>query len=173
MSCTAKSLRQTCHAMQGESRQAHLEKVSIGGGCALPPRDSRAERKASLLIPALTPPIPHADAKGASLFVPESSRAFLSRPRTMHDEIRTGPPLGALVGVSEVHCSKTAEESIWSLLIILEGPLVHCFCAYLRRCTFIAGSVGGNPAACGPPRPACRPQSLFFFRPRNRPCLPR
>ena len=34
------------------------------GGRALPPRDSRAERKASLLIPALTPPIPHASLRG-------------------------------------------------------------------------------------------------------------
>jgi hypothetical protein len=53
-----------------------------------------AERKASLLIPSLTPPNPHADAKGASLFVPDLSRAFLIRPRTMHDETRTGPPHG-------------------------------------------------------------------------------
>ena len=61
---------------------------------SLPPRARLAKRKASLLIPALTPPNPHADAKGASLFVPDSSRAFLSCPRTMHEEIRTGPPYG-------------------------------------------------------------------------------
>jgi hypothetical protein len=71
-----------------------------------------AMRKASLLIPPLTPPNPHADAKGASLFVPDSSRAFLSCPRTMHDEIRTGPPYGD--ALSTPHCREAHIKTILS-----------------------------------------------------------
>ena len=69
-------------------------------------------RKASLLIPSLTPPNPHADAKGASLFVPESSRAFLSCPRTMHDEIRTGPPYGHALSIP--HCREAQTKTTLS-----------------------------------------------------------
>ena len=87
---------------------------------SLPPRARLAKRKASLLIPSLTPPNPHADAKGASLFVPESSRAFLSSPRTMHEEIRTGPPYGALVGMPEESRNKTTEKSARFLACVFE-----------------------------------------------------
>ena len=64
-----------------------------------PPPSSSLRSFCPWLIPSLTPPIPHAGAKGASLFVPDSSRANLSRPRTMHDEIRTGPPYGHALSI--------------------------------------------------------------------------
>ena len=64
------------------------------------------------IAPHSVPHSPHPPryAKGASLFVPESSRAFLSCPRTMHDEIRTGPPYGHALPIphfSEAHTKTT------------------------------------------------------------------
>jgi hypothetical protein len=79
--------RETASGAGGSTRALRSKASPFGkspgkaGGRALPPRDSRAERKAPLLIPSLTPPNPHADAKGAPLFVPDSSRAFLIRSR--------------------------------------------------------------------------------------------
>src|SRR5208337_94470 len=57
---------------------------------------SPKEKHRSSFRPSLppSPTVRFRSPKGASLFVPESSRAFLIRPRTMHDEIRTGPPYG-------------------------------------------------------------------------------
>ena len=66
--------------------QTHLERVSIGGGRALPPRDSLAIRKASLLIPALTPPNPHAKLAGAFVKRVRNRREqFLSCSCAMHE----------------------------------------------------------------------------------------
>ena len=68
---------------------------------SLPPRARLAKRKASAPHSVPHSPQPPRCAKGASLFVPDSSRAFLSRPRTMHDEVRTGPPDGHALSIPQ------------------------------------------------------------------------
>ena len=95
-------------------------------------------------------PQPPRYAKGASLFVPESSRAFLSSPRTMHEEIRTGPPYGHAISIPHRRkgqrkitgsfCDPRAYDC--SRLRYGADRPPKCFCAYLSRCIFIAGSVG-------------------------------
>ena len=44
--------------------------------------------------------------------MPDSSRAFLSRPRTMHDEIRTGPPYGHALSIP--HCREAQTKTTLS-----------------------------------------------------------
>ena len=71
-------------------------------------------RKKKSIAPHSVPhsPQPPRCAKGASLFVPESSRAFLSCPRTMHDEIRTGPPYGHALSIP--HCREAQTKTTLS-----------------------------------------------------------
>ena len=131
-----------------------------------------AVRKASLLIPALTPPNPHADAKGASLFVQDSSRAFLSRPRTMHDEIRTGPPYGHALSIP--HCREARIKTTLSFQN-LEAALPPGIPAGRRSSSRSSvlympelATIGSIPAANG--RSAWRDREIWM---QSEPCLPR
>ena len=72
-------------------------------------------RKKKSIAPHSVPHSPHPPrfAKGASLFVPDSSRAFLSCPRTMHDEIRTGPPYGHALSIPHY---RKAQQRVWAFV---------------------------------------------------------
>ena len=74
---------------------------------------SPKEKHRSSFRPSL-PPSPTQSLRGHSLFVPDSSRAFLIRPRTMHDEIRTGPPYGRALSIP--HCREAHIKTTLSTL---------------------------------------------------------
>ena len=112
-----------CSKTQGTCESAFLR--SAGGPILT---SSCSPRKEKSIAPHSGPHSPHPPRhrlRGPSLFVPDSSRAFLSRPRTMHDEIRTGPPYGNAL-ISAHNCATKARCLVFSLI----------------SCFFIAGSVG-------------------------------
>ena len=66
--------------------QAHLERgLGKAVECALPPRDSPSRKKSIAPHSGPRSPQPPRYPKGASLFVPESSRVFLRSPSAMHE----------------------------------------------------------------------------------------
>ena len=96
--------------------------------------------------------------------MPESSRAFLGRPRTMHDEIRTGPPYGH--ALSNLHCREAQTKTILSFQN-LEAALPPGMPAGRRsnsrssvRYMPELATIGSISAANG--RPAWRDQGSFF-----------
>ena len=91
-----------------DSRDVREFFSSSGGGPVL--TSSCSPRKKKSIAPHSVPhsPQPPRYAKGASLFVPESSRAFLSSPRTMHEEIRTGPPYDSAISI--LYCRKAQRK---------------------------------------------------------------
>jgi len=130
--------------------QAHLQRVSMGVGHALLPRDSPRHKKS--IAPHSAPHSPQPPRKacgGIRYSCPDSSRVFLSCPRTMHDEIRTGPPYGDAISIPQDGQGRNRDVPAFvvkksdhsgQLVYRLYSPLVH-FCAHLRSCFFIGGLV--------------------------------
>ena len=140
-------------------------------------------RSKKSIAPHSVPHSPHPPryAKGASLFVPESSRAFLSCPRTMHDEVRTGPPCGHALSIP--HCREAQTKTTLSFQN-LEAALplgipAGLACrpeafSYAQYRLFLIIQIAEKEKGCGPPRrPAASLQAISLPARRRRiPSLP-
>jgi len=89
----AKEWVQTRTDCAGARASPFGKSLGKAGGCALPPRDSRAKRKASPLFPSLTPPNPHAKLAGAFVIRAGIVASFSNPFSAMHESAMRIRPL--------------------------------------------------------------------------------